>query len=97
VDDLIPLYETHDTFGFILVSGKEVMFYHKNQYETTLLKKESLHLFKQHKKGGQSAARFGRLAASRRERVVTAVMEMVWGVGSRYVEDIRYERVGRGV
>jgi len=76
---LIPLYQdNHETYGILLLSGKEARFYRISSCECQLLKKESLTLLKKHGKGGQSAARFGRLADNKRERTVEMVMDLFW-------------------
>ena len=81
IDELIPLYQDdHECFGVLVISGKEAMFYRADKYECQLLRKETLSLLKKHKKGGQSAARFGRMADNKREHTIDYVMDIFWNL-----------------
>ena len=59
--DSIKLYEIHDDYAIVLISGKRTEFYLHNINQTKLLKGIDESLPNQHKTGGQSAQRFGRI------------------------------------
>lgn len=61
LDDLLKLYEVHDDYAIVLVSGKRTEFYLYNVNCTKFLKGMDESLPNQHKTGGQSAPRFGRI------------------------------------
>lgn len=61
LDDLIKLYEIHDDYAIVLISGKRTEFYLHNINQTKFLKAIDESLPNQHKTGGQSAQRFGRV------------------------------------
>lgn len=61
LDDLIKLYEEHDNYAIVLISGKRSEFYLHNANSTKFLKGLDESLPNQHKTGGQSAPRFGRI------------------------------------
>ena len=61
LDDLEKLYETHDYYAIVLVSGKRTELYSYSINDTLFLKGFDTDLPNQHKTGGQSAPRFGRI------------------------------------
>jgi len=61
LDDLLKLYEECDKYAVVLVSGKRTDFYLYSTTQTKLLKSIREDLPSQHKTGGQSAQRFGRI------------------------------------
>lgn len=61
LDDLLKLYEVHDNYAIVLISGKRTEFYLHNVNQTKFLKGLDESLPNQHKTGGQSAPRFGRI------------------------------------
>jgi len=65
LEDLMLLYENHDNYAIVLVSGKRSEFYLHNCNQTKFLKKIEVDLPNQHKTGGYSAPRFGRIRDSK--------------------------------
>lgn len=62
LDDLLKLYEKcNDNYAIVLISGKRTDFYLYNSNNTKFLKSIDESLPNQHKTGGQSAPRFGRI------------------------------------
>lgn len=52
------LYESHDYYGIVLISGEELKIYKYQYSNIELIESHSIHRQKKHKKGGQSAHRF---------------------------------------
>lgn len=75
--DLLKLYETHDNYAIVLVSGKRCEFYTHNQNETVCLKQISEDLPNQHKTGGSSAARFGRIRDQKIDWYAKKIVELM--------------------
>jgi len=61
LDDLLKLYETCDNYAIVLISGCCAYFYTYNINQIKLIKTIDVSLPNQHKTGGFSAARFGRI------------------------------------
>lgn len=74
VTSLYDLYEEHDNYGIILVSGSETSFYILN-HGHKLIYKMNVSLQSRQKKGGQSAVRIARLAEEKRFIYVKSIVE----------------------
>jgi len=61
LDGLIKMYQHCDNYAIVLVSGKRLELYVHNKHVTKLLFGKDEELPNQHKTGGQSAPRFGRI------------------------------------
>ena len=77
LDDLLKLYETHENYAIVLISGKRTEFYLHNTNVTKLLKGIDERIQNQHKTGGQSAQRFGRLRDEQIGGYVKKIVEMM--------------------
>lgn len=84
LDDLLKLYETHENYAIVLVSGKRTEFYLYNINETKYLKGLDMDLPNQHKTGGQSAPRFGRI---RDEKIGLYIKKIIELMIQLYVRD----------
>lgn len=76
----------HDRYGVVLVSGNGGELWEVTAVETKLVRRIHVQVGKKHKKGGQSSARFGRLADEQRSRVVDRVVDDVknqWWDGAK--------------
>lgn len=83
IDNIIDMYDEGIQYGVCLISGKELLIYiitvnplAVNYLDATmdcnikLIKKSEIRLKNKHKKGGQSSARFGRIADAIRDNEV---------------------------
>jgi peptide subunit release factor 1 (eRF1) len=61
LEDLLDLYVVYDTYAVLLISGKRTDLYTYSKNNTNLIKSLKLDLPNQHKTGGSSAPRFGRI------------------------------------
>lgn len=77
LEDLITLYESYDAFAIVLMSGKRTEFYVHSKNETKKLNNISTKLPNQHKTGGQSAQRFGRIRDEMINVYVKKIVEMM--------------------
>lgn len=84
LDDLIGLYEIYDNYAIVLVSGKRTELYIHNKNETIFLKSMDEELPNQHKTGGQSAQRFGRI---RDEKIGWYIKKIVELMIKFYIKD----------
>jgi hypothetical protein len=77
IDRFINLFEDNNSRNIFitLVDGNQCIIYELNKGQ--LIKKSQLNanLIKRHKKGGQSAVRFGRLAEESRQTYITLIMD----------------------
>lgn len=74
IDSLFPLYESHDRYGVVLISGHNCLFY-LVETSPVLIGKMEVSLQSRQKKGGQSALRIARLAEEKRHVYLKAVVE----------------------
>lgn len=72
LDDMIIDY---DTFGFIIIDGKETVYATLNGNEKRILGSFTVQLPKKHNKGGQSSVRFARLREEAIHNYITKVCE----------------------
>lgn len=77
LDDLIELYQQCDNYAIVLISGKKTEFYLWNKNETKLLKILKETLPNQHKTGGSSAARFGRIRDEKIGVYIKKIVELM--------------------
>lgn len=77
LDDLIKLYETYENYAVVLISGKRTEFYLYNINQTIFLKGYDIELPNQHKTGGSSAARFGRIRDEKINRYSKKILEFM--------------------
>lgn len=75
LDELIKLYEKHDYYAIVLVSGKIVELYIHSNVNTKLIRKIEMSLPNQHKTGGQSAQRFERIRNEKIGWFIKKIME----------------------
>ena len=66
MDRVINLYNDYNSWGVVLVSGKETRFYKVSVNSKQHLKTINVDLPNQHKKGGQSQARYERITEEKR-------------------------------
>jgi len=85
------LYVTHDNYAIVLVSGKQTNYYLHNKNETKLIKSITVKLPGQHKTGGYSAARFGRIRDGKIGLYVIKIIEMMIRL---YTSDGKFNAVG---
>jgi peptide chain release factor subunit 1 len=71
------MYETYDEYAIILISGKKVELYLHSENETQNLKSINQSLPNQHKTGGQSAQRFGRIRDEKIGWYVGKILELM--------------------
>ena len=91
LSELIKLYEIHDNYAIVLVSGKRTEFYLHNSNQTKIIKGLDMVLPNQHKNGGFSAARFGRI---RDEKIGLYTMKIVELMVKCYVKEGKFEHIG---
>ena len=84
IDSLLPLYEHHDQYGIVLVSGSGCYIYVVEQRRARLIDKITVSLQSRQKKGGQSALRIARLAEEKRHLYL---MQIVEKLNQCYVDD----------
>lgn len=77
LDQLIQLYEIHDDYAIILVSGKRVEYYLHNINCTKFLKSIEEDLPNQFRKGGQSAQRLERIRDQKIGWYIKKVVELM--------------------
>lgn len=75
LDDLVKLYDLHEDYGIVLISGKRCEFYLHNKTNTKLLKAFDECLPNAHKAGGSSSARFGRIHDEKVARYAKKIAE----------------------
>jgi len=75
-EPLFELLENDETFGFIIMDGSGCLFGTLQGNTRTILQQISVQLPKKHGRGGQSAARFGRLREEKRHNYVRKVAEL---------------------
>lgn len=77
LDHLINLYKTYDEYAIVLVSGKCSEYYIHSRNNTKLLKNTKQDLPNQHKTGGQSAQRFGRIRDEKIDFYINRIIEIM--------------------
>ena len=77
LDDLLKLYHNYDNYAIVLISGKRVELFLYSETQTKLLKSLDMVLMNQHKTGGQSAQRFGRIRDEKIAWYVTKIVELM--------------------
>ncbi len=75
VEELFDLYQTHDQYGVVLVSGHCCFFYTMTAIHHQLLYKINVSLQSRQKKGGQSAVRIARIAEEKRHIYLKQIVE----------------------
>lgn len=75
-EPLFELLENDDTFGFVIMDGAGCLFGTLQGNNRTILHQFNVALPKKHGRGGQSAARFGRIRLEKRHNYVTKVAEL---------------------
>lgn len=76
VEPLEALLQQDEEFGFIIIDGSGALFGKLTGRHKDVLFYYKVQLPKKHRKGGQSSARFGRLAQEARHLYITKVAEM---------------------
>jgi len=66
----------HETFGYIIIDGKETLYATLNGNDKRILNRFSINLPKKHNKGGQSSVRFARLREEAVHNYITKVTEL---------------------
>ncbi|KAI4292919.1 peptide chain release factor subunit 1 [Pancytospora philotis] len=77
VNDLLDLFEDEPKYGFVVIDGHGTLFATLQGNVQTIIQYISVDLPKKHGRGGQSAARFGRLRVEKRLHYVKKVTEMI--------------------
>jgi len=77
LDDLLDLYVVHDTYAIVLISGKRTDLYIHSKNNTQLIKSVKTELPNQHKTGGSSAPRFGRIRDEKINLYVKRISELM--------------------
>lgn len=75
-EPLQELLENDETFGFVVVDGNGCLFGTLQGNTRSILQQISVTLPKKHGRGGQSAARFGRIREEKRHNYVRKVAEL---------------------
>lgn len=75
LDSLKNMLTDDDRFGFIIIDGSECLYGAVQGSDCNVLQRFTVDLPKKHNKGGQSAARFGRLRVEKRQNYITIVNE----------------------
>merc|ERR1712216_167328 len=75
-DILLSLLEKDEKTGFIIIDGKGLLIGQLNGNKREILLKLSVSLPKKHGRGGQSAARFGRIRMEKRNHFLKKIAEM---------------------
>ncbi len=78
------LYQDHDKYGIILITGEEVKFYSICGTEIRNLDRGKVRITKNQKKGGQSAPRFGRIRDNEIQQYISHCCELSQ---EHYLED----------
>ena len=91
LSDLIKLYEIHNNYAIVLVSGKRTEFYLHSSNQTKIIKGLDVSLPNQHKTGGFSAARFGRIRDEKIGWYATKIIELMVQC---YVKEGKFEHIG---
>ena len=91
LDDLIELYNEYDDYAIILISGKRTEYYLYSTNSTKFLKGIDEELPNQHKTGGQSAQRFGRI---RDEKIGWYAKKVVELMTKFYVKNGKFQHKG---
>ena len=76
-DILSVLLEKDEKTGFIIVDGKGLLIGQLNGNRREILSKLSVNLPKKHGRGGQSAARFGRIRMEKRNHFLKKIAETI--------------------
>lgn len=75
------MFDDDNVLGVCLISGKDLFIYRVtisgSHIDSTLVKKLDIMLVNKHNKGGQSSARFGRIADIIRNKYVTITAETI--------------------
>jgi len=91
LDDLLELYNIYDTYAIVLISGKRTDMYVHSSNNTQLIKSLQFELPSQHKTGGSSAARMGRI---RDEKINLSIRKTAETMISLYVKDNVFQHIG---
>lgn len=78
LDDLLKLYVVHDTYAIVLISGKRTDIYAYSKNNVKLIKTIECSLPNQHKTGGSSAPRFGRIRDEKINLYVKNIAELMF-------------------
>jgi peptide chain release factor subunit 1 len=79
LEDLLDLYTVYDTYAIVLISGKRTDIYTYSKNHTQLIKTLKVDLPNQHKTGGQSAPRFGRIREEKIGLYIRRICEILFG------------------
>jgi peptide chain release factor subunit 1 len=81
LDDILGMYDDESNIGVCLISGDKIIVnivkIINNELYVEQLNKKNIMRIKKHKKGGQSAQRFGRIADSDKEKCVKKFSETI--------------------
>lgn len=91
LDDLLKLYVVHDTYAVVLISGRRTDLYSYSKNNTKLIKSIECYLPNQHKTGGSSAARFGRIRDEKIGLYIKNISELMF---SKLVKDNVFQHLG---
>jgi peptide chain release factor subunit 1 len=75
VEGITDLFNTEKTYGLVVVRGHNTEFYKICGTQTTQLGKKQVRIAKNHRKGGQSAPRFGRIRDEEVKKYVTSLSD----------------------
>jgi peptide subunit release factor 1 (eRF1) len=91
LDDLIELYRTYDTYAIVLISGKRSDIYIHSNNNTQMIKSIKFELPNQHKTGGSSAPRMGRI---RDEKINLYIKKLTEIMVSLYIKEGVFQHLG---
>lgn len=77
IDSIIDLYQTHDTYGIVLIGGDEVIMYNFSGSRASQIDHLTIYRQKNHKMGGQSAQRFDRIHDNQVDEYVKKISERI--------------------
>lgn len=81
---LFDLYQTHDQYGVILISGSCCLMYTLTSIDFKLIYKTHVSLQSRQKKGGQSAVRISRIAEEKRHLYLKQIVDQI---NQLFIED----------
>ena len=91
LDHLLDLYKTYDTYAIVLVSGKRSDFYLYSKNNTVFVQSIKSDLPNQHKTGGSSAPRFGRI---RDEKICLHMRRICESMVRIFCSDGKFNHIG---
>jgi peptide chain release factor subunit 1 len=81
LDPILEMYKKENTLGIVIITGKEFLIYKiiktGNHYDKKKIFSKTISALKRHKKGGSSAARYGRCTDAKEEAYIKLIGNQV--------------------